>query len=150
MSGRRAGRRFGVWPTPLASEDLKALRGEHARAAKEARARLERRGCAAAGYRLSGAAVERICSLKLRDNWRMLVFFPAEDEVAILLVGPHDRENPGLDVYTRLYELLSIEVPDEEHRRPPCCADGQPPVDAELLDGVIDRTRELTRERRRA
>ena len=129
----------------MASADLAALRGAHDRAAKAARARLERLGCAAANYRLSGEGVEHICSVKLRDNWRMLVFFPAEHEVAILLVGPHDRENHTADVYTRLYEMLKIDVPDGEHRRPPCCADGQPPVEAGLLDFVMDRTRELAR-----
>ena len=77
----------------------------------------------------------------------MLVFFPAEYEVAILIVGPHDRENPTVD--KRLYEVLNIGVPEDEHRRPSCCADGKPPVEAELLDFVIDRSRELTRRRQR-
>ncbi len=80
----------------------------------------------------------------------MVLLFPAEDEVAVLLVGPHDRENPDLDVYRRLYEALGVEVPDDEHRRPACCEDGLPPVDPELLERLIDRTKELTQQRRRA
>ena len=72
-----------------------------------------------------------------------------EDEVAVLRVGPHERENPDLDVYRRLYEALGVEVPDDEHRRPACCEDGQPPVDPESLERLIDRTRELTQQRRR-
>jgi hypothetical protein len=149
VSGQRASKQgFDVWPTPVAAEDLKLLRGEHADAVKRARLELERSGCAAAHYRLSGSDVEHICVLKLRDNWRMLLLFPAAQEVAILLVGPHERENPDVDVYRRLYRLLGVDVPDDEHRRPPCCGDGQPPVDPELLDRIIDRTKELARGRR--
>lgn len=152
-SGRRVTRKskpsFLVRATLLAEQDLDELRGEYRKAARRLHRELERSGCRAAGYRLSGKGVEHVCSVRLRDNWRMLVFFPAEDQVSILLVGPHDRENPQVDVYMRLYELLELEAPDDEHRRPSCCEDGQPPVDAELLERVIDRTKELTRSQRR-
>jgi hypothetical protein len=141
---------FDVWLTPEAAEDVRALRGQQAHAVKRARAELERIGCQAAHYRLSGAGVEHLCVLKLRDSFRMVLLFPAANEVAILLVGPHDRENPDLDVYCRLYEALGIEVPDAEHRRPACCEDGQPPVDLDLLEQLIDRAKELTRQKRRA
>jgi len=141
---------FDVWLTREAAEDVKALRGAQARAVKQARAELQRIGCRAAHYRLSGADVEHFCVLKLRDNFRMVLLFPADDEVAVLLVGPHERENPGLDVYRRLYEALGVEVPDDEHRRPACCEDGQPPVDPKLLERLLDRTKELTQQKRRA
>lgn len=151
VSGQRASKAgFDVWPTPTAAEDLGELRGAHAEAAREARALLESSGCKAAHYRLSGEGVEHICVLKLRDNWRMLLMFPAAKEVAILLVGPHERENPEIDVYTRLYEALGIDVPDAEHRRPACCEDGQPPVDPDLLERLIDHSKELTRRKRRS
>ena len=140
---------FDVWLTREAAEDIKALRGAQARAVKQARAELQRIGCQAAHYRLSGAGVEHLCVLRLRDNFRMVLLFPTEDEVAVLRVGPHERENPDLDVYRRLYEALGVEVPDDEHRRPACCEDGQPPVDPESLERLIDRTRELTQQRRR-
>lgn len=140
---------FDVWLTREAAEDVKALRGAQARAVKRARAELQRNGCRAAHYRLSGAGVEHLCVLKLRDNFRMVLLFPVEDEVAVLLVGPHERENPGLDIYRRLYEALGVEVPDDEHRRPACCEDGQPPVDPEVLEHLIDRTKELKRQKRR-
>jgi hypothetical protein len=150
VSGRKASEpAFDVWPTPVAAEDLKQLRGPHAEAAKQARRALERSGCAAAHYRLSGANVEHICVLKLRDNWRMLVFFPSPEEVAILLVGPHERENPELDAYRRLYALLGVDVPDDEHRRPPCCEKGEAPIDPDLLERITDRARELARSQRR-
>jgi hypothetical protein len=141
---------FDVWLTREAAEEVKAPRGAQARAVKQARAELQRIGCRAAHYRLSGAGVEHLCVLRLRDNFRMVLLFPAENEAAVLLVGPHERENPGLDVYRQLYEALGVEVPDDEHRRPACCEDGQPPVDPELLERLIDRTKELTQQRRRA
>lgn len=151
MSGPRGSKPpFDVWLTRDAAEDVKILRGPQARAVKQARAELQKIGCRAAHYRLSGAGVEHLCVLRLRDNFRMVLLFPAEDEVTVLLVGPHERENPDLDVYRRLYEALGVEVPDDEHRRPACCEDGHPPVDPELLGRLIDRTKELTQQRRRA
>jgi hypothetical protein len=68
---------FDDWLTPEAAEDVKGLRGAHAREVKKARAELERIGCGAAHYRLSGADVEHLCVLKLRDNFRMVLLFPA-------------------------------------------------------------------------
>ncbi len=78
---------FDVWLTREAAEDIKALRGAQARAVKQARAELQRIGCQAAHYRLSGAGVEHLCVLRLRDNFRMVLLFPAEDEVAVLRVS---------------------------------------------------------------
>jgi len=79
----------------------------------------------------------------------MLLFFPGPKEVAILLVGPHERENPEIDAYRRLYELLGVDVPEDERRRPPCCDDNRPPVDADLLERITARTKELARARSR-
>jgi hypothetical protein len=93
--------------------------------------------------------VEQICVLKLCDNPRMLLFFPAPKEVAILLVGPHERENPKIDTYRRLYELVGIAVPDDEHRRPPCCEEDEAPVDFARLGRITGRTKELFRAQRR-
>lgn len=134
-----------VWPTPIASEDIDELHGDVRTAAKQKRVELERRGCAAADYRLSGADVQRICIVRLPRKHRMVVAFPAEEEVAILLVGPHDETNPEVNVYTRLYESLDIEIPTDQRRKPPCCADGQPPVDADLVDNFIEGSKKLRR-----
>jgi hypothetical protein len=35
--------------------------------------------------------------LKLRDHWRMLLFFPDPKGVAILLVGPHEDDQSPVD-----------------------------------------------------
>ena len=94
---------FDVWLAREAAEDVKGLRGAHAREVKKARAELERIECKAAHYRLSGAEVEHLCVLKLRDNHRMVLLFPAQNEIAVLLLarmggdlgGPYARWWPA-------------------------------------------------------
>ena len=134
---------FDVWPTPIATDDIDELHGDVRAAAKRKRRELELRGCDAADYRLSGADVEHICVVVLPRRHRMVIAFPAEEEVTILLVGPHDEMNPELNVYTRLYESLEIEVPTDERRKPQCCADGQPSVDADLVDKFLEGSKKL-------
>jgi hypothetical protein len=79
----------------------------------------------------------------------MVVAFPAEDEVAVLLVGPHKELDPEVNVCTRLYEALGIGVPPDERRKPPCCEDVRPPVDAELVDRFIEGSQRLRRSKSR-
>lgn len=134
---------FDVWPTPIATDDFETLPDDVDKAVNQKLRELQRRGCAVADYRLSGADVEHICIVRLPRRNRMVVAFPAEEEVAILLVGPHNETNPEVNVYTRLYESLDIEVPADERRKPPCCADGQPPVDADLVDDFLEGSKKL-------
>jgi hypothetical protein len=110
---------------------------------------LERQGCEAADYRLEGDEVEHFCVLDLGRDWRMIVAFPGPDEVAIVLVGRHIEKRPQVDVYRRLYESLGIKLPTITHRRghPPCCPEGEPPVDRESVDSLIARQREFRRRR---
>jgi hypothetical protein len=151
VSGQSAGRRkFDVWPTPVGAEDLKGLRGRADKAAFQTIKRLQQQGCAAANYRLSGKEVERICVCTLYADWRMIVAFPTAKEVAILIVGRHQPKDASRDVYARLYQALGIEVPTVERRRPPCCADDQPPVDPGLVDRFVSRSAELARRARRS
>lgn len=112
--------------------------------------RLERRGCEAADYHLEGDEVERFCVLDLGRDWRMIVAFPEEGEVAVILVGRHIERRPEVDVYRRLYESLGIELPTITQRKdhPPCCPTGEPPVDRDLVDGFIARERQLRRRAR--
>lgn len=149
--GRSAGRaKFDVWPTPVASEDLAKLRGDVDGSALAAIQRLKHQGCKAARNRLSGAAVERVCAVVLPRNWRMLIAFPAVDEIAILLVGPHDETNPDTNIYSRLFRTLGIDVPDDERRKPPCCdEDDRPPVSPDLVDRFLEQARALAKRERR-
>ncbi len=48
-----------------------------------------------------------------------------------------------MNVYTRLYEALDIEVPTDKRRMPACCGDREPPVDADLVDNFLDGSKKL-------
>jgi len=154
---------FDVWPTRIAESDRSQLRGPVARAADRQKQELERQGCKAAGYRLHGAGVEHVCSVRLTGSWRMITAFPAPREVAILLIGEHllsaerrdpDRTDPpaALDVYASLYRGLGLTdwpVGDPEHPDR-CCKGASPPVDPMLVDRFISASRvDLSRDRRR-
>jgi hypothetical protein len=109
--------------------------------------RLELEGCAAADYRLSGDAVDRICSLHLYGRFRALVCFPDNESILILLVGEHLRGHPD-DVYDSLYELLGIATPEARRAKPPCCdGEGEPPVDPDLVDRFRTSANRLRRRR---
>ncbi len=84
---------FDVWYTPIGRADYNDLRADLKREVEDAVAALRRRGCAAAHYRLAGTETDvgRICVLHLARNWRVILGFPAPDEVTVLLVGRHLR-----------------------------------------------------------
>lgn len=142
--------KFEVWTTPVADRELRDLRGEIRRNARSAMDRLEQRGCEAADYRLEGDEVERFCVLNLGRDWRMIVAFPEADEVTVILVGRHLERRPAIDVYRRLYDALGIALPTIDQRKghPLCCPTGEPPVDRELVDQFLERSRELRRDAR--
>jgi hypothetical protein len=78
----------------------------------------------------------------------VVVAFSAHNVATILLVGPHDDQDPFMDVYSQLYELAGLtEPPAAERTKPPCCEeeDGKPPVaDSELLADLVGRARQLS------
>ena len=146
MSARKARPlAFEVWFTPVGRDDYNDLRADLGAEVDAAVAELERRGCAAAGYRLAGADsdVGRICVVHLSRDWRLVLGFPAEDEVAVLLVGRHLRG--ARSVYERLYRLLGVEAPTEERSKPPCCSDGAPPVAQALISRIVENAKRLRR-----
>lgn len=141
---------FRVRATPTAKRDIDGLSGKAKEAFWRKHAELEREGCAAADYRLVGAVADRICSVHLYGNWRALVGFPADDEVAVLIVARHDASRAASDVYRRLYRQLGVGYPSETRAKPPCCEeDGAPPVDLALVDRFVEGAKRLRRERRR-
>jgi hypothetical protein len=134
-----------VSETPTAHRQAKALRGKVANTYRRALERLEVEGCAAADYRLTGEIVERICSLHLHGRYRALVCFPEEESVVVVLVAEHERGAAG-DAYGSLYEILNIAEPTGRRNKPPCCVEsGEPPVDPELFDRLLEAMRELRR-----
>jgi hypothetical protein len=82
--------------------------------------------------------------MHLDRDWRVIVGFPASNEVTILLIGRHLRD--ARSIYARLYRLLEVTEPPDERKKPPCCGEGdQPPVDAELVNRVIATAKRLRR-----
>jgi hypothetical protein len=136
---------FDVWFTPIGRVDYNDLRADVRREVDAAVARLERRGCAAADYRLAGADSDlgRICVIRLMRDWRLILGFPASREVTVLLIGRHLRG--ARSIYQRLYRLLGVSEPTEERNRPPCCEDGKPPVDGALVDRIVTNAKRLRR-----
>lgn len=62
---------------------------------------------------------------------RVVVAFETPQQAWILLIGPHDAQDPALNVYAELYRLLGAEPPpDADRDKPPCCdeAGDRPPV----------------------
>ena len=116
---------------------------------KEALLALKHSGCEAAGYRLAGATVERLCVVHLYGAWRLLLAFPDSDLAVVIDVGEHLANGPTRDVYARLYEVLGTAPTDEPRTKPPCCDDAdRPPGTSDLADDLIDAYRSLSRRRR--
>ncbi|MET8451638.1 hypothetical protein [Streptomyces sp. NPDC005209] len=138
-----------VHVTPLAKQQVADLRRAHRAAYDQFLSELRSQGCRALGYRLTGDVVEHLCVKHLVRALRVVVAFTAKDEATIVIVGPHDDDDPHNDVYTLLYELAGLERPPQgERTKPPCCGteDGLPPLaDQSLADDLVSRCRDLTR-----
>jgi hypothetical protein len=136
---------FEVWSTPVGHADYNNLRADIRREVDVAIKALERRGCTAADYRLAGSESDlgRICVIQLSRDWRLILGFPAADEVAVLLIGRHLRA--ARSVYERLYRLLGVDAPTEERKKPACCTDGEPPTSPQLLERIVENAKALRR-----
>ena len=136
--------------TQLAAEDRRRLSGQLLKRVEQKLDELVAQGCAEAGYRLQGAAVERICAVHVGANMRLLSAFPAPGEIWVLLIGPHEDQNPNVDVYRSLYRALGLDdypPGNPEHPDDCCLEDGYPPVDSEVLDRFLQGSQDLARER---
>lgn len=109
--------------------------------------RLALDGCRAADYALSGPPPwPHLCAVHF-DGWRVVIVFPAEDEVAILKIAPHD---PRHDPYHEIAQDLSLPVSTEPRTKPPCCdPDGEPPVNSQIVADIEAAFSALTRRQRR-
>ncbi|MEJ8662280.1 hypothetical protein [Streptomyces sp. MS1.AVA.4] len=139
--------------TPLAKQQVAGLRRADRASYDQFLQELRSQGCKALGYRLTGHIVEHLCVKHLARALRVVVSFTDEDEATVILVGPHDDDDPHMDVYTMLYTLAGLERPPQgERKKPPCCSaeDGLPPLaDQDLVDHLVTESRNLTRPRRR-
>jgi hypothetical protein len=135
--------------TERAAQQVDRLHKKERRSYDQFLLALRAHGCASLNYRLSGDdLLSRICVAHLSGALRVVVAFSAHDVATILLVGPHDDQDPFIDVYSQLYELAGLAEPPAARRtKPPCCEaeNGEPPVpDGELLADLVDRARQLS------
>jgi hypothetical protein len=130
-------------PTRLPAAQIAALRGKPKAALDLAVADIRRRGCAAAGVRLTGPAISSICRLDLYAAWRLLTAFETPNRCILLLVAEHTRsENP----YRLLYSVLGISEPKGRRTKPTWCENtGQPPIDPDLIARFEQDARPLAR-----
>ncbi len=110
---------------------------------------LERVGCDAAGYRLAGDDLDKLCVVHLWGSWRVVLAFPEVDVAVVVDIGEHLDNDRSRDVYTRLYDALDVDPPTEPRDKPPCCDESGPPTDEAQLGAVESGYRALTRRRRR-
>lgn len=108
---------------------------------------LSKGGCRAAGYALSGPPPwPHLCSVHF-DGWRVVVAFPADDEVTVVKIAEHD---PDTDPYCEIADELGLAVSTEERTKPPCCGpDGEPPIDPQVVEDFGAAFKALTRRERR-
>jgi hypothetical protein len=135
-----------VVETPRAEQQVGRLRNRQRRAYESFLDELQAQGCAALGYRLTGdRPLEHLCVKHLVGQLRVVVAFESTDVAWVLLVGPHEDSDPGIDVYTELYFLVGLEAPPAAKRtKPSCCdADGVAPFPAEGASELANRATKL-------
>lgn len=140
-----------VLATPRAEQQISGLTRKQAKAFGNFLNELAATGCRALAYRLSGhAPLDHMCVKYLAGALRVVVAFETPQRAWILLVGPHDDQDPALNVYAELYRLLGAEPPDAGRDKPPCCDEvgDLPPVLGETLGEILDRAAKLRRIRR--
>ena len=135
-----------VRSTPIADRQIASLRGARLKAYLSFEQELASRGCAALGYRLTGAEpLSSLCVKHLRGADRAVVAFTTE-EAWVILVGPHAAGDQAVDVYTKLYELVGVPPPTQPRSKPPCCRHDTPPnLNEAVVDDLARRVREIGR-----
>jgi hypothetical protein len=141
-----------VLATPRAEQQIRGLSRRQAKTLDTFLNDLAANGCRALAYRLSGhAPVDQLCVKHLSGSVRVVVAFETLQRAWILLVGPHDDQDPALNVYAELYRLVGAEPPPDAGRnKPPCCDEIEdlPPVLGEALTQILDRAAKLRKARR--
>lgn len=141
-----------VLATPRAEQQIGRLSRKQSKAFENFLNDLATRGCRALAYRLSGQApIDHLCVKHLSGSLRVVVAFDTPHRAWILLAGPHDDQDPILNVYAELYRLLDAEPQrDAGRHKPPCCDETEelPPVLGDTLSEILDRAAKLRQTRR--
>jgi hypothetical protein len=140
---------FEVRITSRADQQLQGLRRKSRMRAEDFMRDVAARGCVALDYRLTGPLpLDHLCVKHLDNLLRAVVGFTSKESVWVLLIGPHDESDPGLDVYRELYRLLGIDPSSLGKRtKPACCGAGQPPFLGAAAEEIADRMIRLRRTR---
>jgi mRNA-degrading endonuclease RelE of RelBE toxin-antitoxin system len=141
-----------ILATPRAEQQIGVLSRKQSRAFEKFLNELAADGCRALAYRLSGQApIDHLCVKYLTGSLRVVVAFESPHRAWILLAGPHDNQDPILNVYAELYRLLDAEPPPDSGRhKPPSCDEPEerPPVLGDALSEILDRAAKLRHTRR--
>jgi hypothetical protein len=106
-----------VRETVLAARQSDGLRGPRRASYNAFLDELAARGCAALDYRVTGPPpLSWLCVRHLRGRDRAVVAFENAEVAWVVLVGPHNDNDPGQDVYATLYRLAGIEPPPNQQR----------------------------------
>lgn len=128
-------------------DDLRALNRRYAKAVREHIEHLRKRGCGAAGYRLSGSPPwNHLCSTHI-GPYRVIVAFPSENEVVVLKVARHDDRT---DPYREIAEEVGLELSTEPRTKPSCCDGDVAPLDPDFVDRYEAAFSRLTQRERKA
>lgn len=136
-----------VKDTPIAQRQIAGLRGARRKAFDAFVTTLSNEGCRALAYRLTGEEpLPCMCVQHLRGKDRVVVAFEGPS-AWVLLVGPHDEGDRRANIYTALYQLAGVDLPETPRTKPPCCDENdQPPtIDGQVLDDLVRRARSLHR-----
>jgi hypothetical protein len=135
-----------VVATSLANLQIKQLRNTPRKRFDAWLRDLKSNGCAALGYRLTGDILERLCVKHLSGSLRAVVAFETATRATVLIVSDHDDSDPGIDVYTQLYQLTGAKPPTGKRMKPPCCSvDDEPPMWGTEIDELMARAHDLVR-----
>ena len=140
-----------VRETVLAARQSDALRGPRRTSYNAFLDELAARGRAALDYRVTGPEpLSWLCVKHLRGRDRAIVAFASSEVACVVLLGPHNDDDPGQDVYAMLYRLVDVEPqPNQQRKKPACCGDDghEPPVSgAETIDQLVLRARRIARQ----
>jgi hypothetical protein len=141
-----------VHETVLATRQANGLRKSRRAKYDEFLDDLALRGCAALDYRVTGPSpLDWLCVRHLRGSDRVVVVFESAEDTWIVLIGPHNNDDPGEDVYTTLYNLVGVEPdPNQQRTKPSCCDKGEtePPIAGiEIIDELAHRARQIAKQR---
>ena len=141
-----------ILATPRAEQQISRLSRKQSKTCENFLNDLAAAGCRALAYRLSGqTTLDHLCVKHLSGPLRVVVAFETPQRAWVLLVGPHDDQDPVLNVYAELYRLLGIEPePGTRRDKPPCCKEPgeSPPILGQALAKILDRAARLRKTRR--